>query len=109
MNTVIRILLGVMGVFFGIFAALGFVFSGMFSAYFGAGTAGLMAFYQFATIALTILGLWSAFTGNRVCEWAFSFILLPLWYVGTIIGAICIVLLIMVQQGDSDAQSSTVH
>ncbi|CAG9295103.1 hypothetical protein [Celerinatantimonas diazotrophica] len=108
MKTVVRILLGVMGLFFAIFAVLGLVMGGMFGAFFGAGAGSLMLVYQVGTIALAVLGLWSAFTGNRACEWAFSIILLPFWYVGTLIGAICIALLWVAQQGTADTQSAMV-
>lgn len=109
MNTVVRILLGVMGLFFAIFAVLGLVMGGMFGAFFGASAGSMMLVYQVGIIALAVLGLWSALTGNRACEWAFSIILLPFWYVGTIIGAVCIALLWVAQQQRADSQPATVE
>gem|GEM_PF-2941992 len=55
----------------------------------------LFSYLPFVLIAISVLGLYGVVTNNVNAIVAFDIILLPFWNVGTIVGGICLVILVV--------------
>ncbi|WP_435952670.1 hypothetical protein [Dryocola sp. BD626] len=94
MNSTARIINGfcsIIGIFMGL---LSFMLSGIFMMLFPgmASFAALISFMPFIIILLSIIGLFGSIKNNLKVQVAFDICLLPVWYVGTALGGICLIL-----------------
>ena len=57
--------------------------------------AGLMAMMPFILMGICALGIWALCTGNHIAKIAFTCIMLMFWYVGTLLGALILLCLLL--------------
>ncbi|WP_428945855.1 hypothetical protein ACQK5W_07695 [Pantoea sp. FN060301] len=111
MNSVARIINGfccVIGVFIGL---LGFLLSGLMVSLFPGVEvfAALITLVPFIVIILSVIGIYGVIKNNIKIQMAFDICLLPAWYVGTVIGGLCLLFFYLSyrKQHATQAQSVT--
>lgn len=91
MASVVRIVNGIISVL-GIFTGLlAFLLSGLMASFFPTMVA-LVAFLPFVILIISLIGLYGVVKDSWKVQLAFDICLLPAWYVGTVIGGLCLVL-----------------
>ncbi|AVO99082.1 TPA: hypothetical protein QCI11_004000 [Enterobacter ludwigii] len=94
MNVIARIINGfcsVIGVFLGL---LGFLLSGVMASFVPevAAFTALTTLLPFIIILLSVIGLYGVIKNNIKIQIAFDICLLPAWYIGTVIGGLCLLI-----------------
>lgn len=97
MKTLARIINGFCSVVGLLIGVASFLLSGIASSVFPdmASLAFLVSIFPFVIFLLSAIGLYGVIKNNVKAQMAFDICLLPAWYVGTVVGGICLLLLLL--------------
>ncbi len=107
MITISRMLIGLLSLILFLVALLGFVFSGVMTGYFGlpADSGFMLLFLPAIGLIISIFGFWATISNSRAGLIAFSIFSLTFWYIGTLVGVVCLLLLLC--SPPTEAEDST--
>jgi hypothetical protein len=107
MNSIARMVNGIFSVIGILMGLTFFLLSGLMTAFIpnAAAYAAVTAMLPVIIIVVSIIGLYGVIRNNKKIQIAFDICLLPGWYVGTLIGGVCLVLFYLDSKG-KESQSA---